>query len=95
MSETKVFKSVALFVMLTGSLNTFPWVVNSLVKFVMFIHQLVKFSSMKEFSPDRYFSKMNDLVNEEEVNNTDFAVKNSTLIGSRRLALFRRISNSW
>ena len=44
---TKVFTSVALFAMLTGPLNAFPWVLNGLVESLVSLRRLDAFLSLQ------------------------------------------------
>jgi len=88
LTAAKVFTSVALFAMLTGPLNAFPWVLNGLVESTVSIRRLEKFFSMPEFSPDRYFSKMYEVANAEDVDDTDVVVRNATFLPQSKAVHF-------
>ena len=61
LTAARVFTSVALFSMLTGPLNAFPWVLNGLVEALVSLRRLEKFFGLPEFNPELYFSKMYDI----------------------------------
>merc|ERR1719394_985685 len=48
LTAAKVFTSVALFAMLTGPLNAFPWVLNGLVESLVSIRRLEAFFGLPE-----------------------------------------------
>ena len=66
LTAARVFTSVALFAMLTGPLNAFPWVINGLVEAMVSVRRLEQFFGLPEFNPDEYFSKMYDVVGADE-----------------------------
>jgi len=51
LTAAKVFTSIALFAMLTGPLNAFPWVLNGLVESLVSIKRLEAFFCLPETSP--------------------------------------------
>merc|ERR550532_2909895 len=61
LTAARVFTSVALFSMLTGPLNAFPWVLNGLVEAMVSLRRLEKFFGLPEFNQELYFSKMYDI----------------------------------
>jgi len=78
LTAAKVFTSVALFAMLTGPLNAFPWVLNGLVESFVSINRLEQFFSLPEFNPDIFFSKMYDLPNVDPTDENDVVMKKAT-----------------
>ena len=62
LTAARVFTSVALFAMLTGPLNAFPWVLNGLVEAMVSIKRLEKFFALPEFNSELYYSKMYDIM---------------------------------
>eukprot|EP00092_Neocalanus_flemingeri_P010518 GFUD01011332.1.p1 GENE.GFUD01011332.1~~GFUD01011332.1.p1 ORF type:complete len:1535 (+),score=298.00 GFUD01011332.1:327-4607(+) len=80
LTAAKVFTSVALFAMLTGPLNAFPWVLNGLVESFVSIKRLEEFFSLPEFNPDLYFSKMYDLPNVDPTDDNDVVLKKATFV---------------
>ena len=77
LSAAKVFTAVALFAMLTGPLNAFPWVLNGLIEAMVSIRRLEQFLSLPEFDPELYFTKKYEMADEEpEADNdiTDLSV---------------------
>ena len=61
LTAARVFTSVALFAMLTGPLNAFPWVLNGLVESLVSIRRLEAFFCLPENSPSTS-SSSNSLV---------------------------------
>ena len=57
LTAAKVFTAVALFSMLTGPLNAFPWVLNGLIEAGVSIKRLEQFLSLPEFNPELYFTR--------------------------------------
>lgn len=80
LTAAKVFTSVALFAMLTGPLNAFPWVLNGLVESFVSIKRLEEFFSLPEFNPDLYFSKMYDLPDVDPTDESDVVLKKATFV---------------
>ena len=85
LTAAKVFTSVALFAMLTGPLNAFPWVLNGLVESFVSIKRLEEFFSLPEFNPDLYFSKMYDLPNVDPSDESDVVLKKATFLCQDKL----------
>ena len=65
LTAAKVFTSIALFQMLTGPLNAFPWVLNGCVEAFVSIKRISRFLALKSFNEDRYYSSMDNVVDEE------------------------------
>ena len=53
-----MFTSVALFAMLTGPLNAFPWVINGLIESLVSVRRLSEFLSLNQFQRDDFFTKI-------------------------------------
>ena len=75
LSAAKVFTAVALFAMLTGPLNAFPWVLNGLIEAMVSIRRLEQFLSLPEFDPELYFTKKYEMADEEPEADNDITVK--------------------
>jgi len=58
LTAAKVFTCVALFAMLTGPLNAFPWVLNGLIESLVSFKRLDAFLDLEDFNPDEYFSRI-------------------------------------
>ena len=65
LDAAKVFTSVALFQMLTGPINAFPWVINGCVEAWVSIKRIKGFLALKPFDGDSYYSPMDSVVDEE------------------------------
>ncbi len=70
-TAAKVFTSVALFAMLTGPLNAFPWALNGLVESVVSLRRINEFLSLKKIDRDAYYDTMDQVADLER---TDEAV---------------------
>jgi len=76
LTAAKVFTSVALFSMLTGPLNAFPWVLNGLVESLVSLKRLDAFLALQEFNPDDYFSRMYDIADVRQERNNRIVIVN-------------------
>ena len=65
LTAAKVFTSIALFQMLTGPLNAFPWVLNGCVEAFVSIKRISQFLALESFNEDTYYSLMDSVVDEE------------------------------
>ena len=65
LTAAKVFTSIALFQMLTGPLNAFPWVLNGCVEAFVSIKRISKFLALESFDEDNYYSSMDSVADEE------------------------------
>ena len=65
LTAAKVFTSIALFQMLTGPLNAFPWVLNGCVEAFVSIKRISRFLALKSFDEDNYYSSMESVADEE------------------------------
>ena len=70
LTAANVFTSVALFAMLTGPLNAFPWALNGLVESFVSLKRVDKFLKLSTFNEGLYYSDMNEIVDAEKVPNT-------------------------
>ena len=70
LTAAKVFTSVALFAMLTGPLNAFPWALNGLVESFVSLKRVNGFLKLSTFNPDLYFTDINDIVETENISDT-------------------------
>ena len=77
LTAAKVFTAVALFSMLTGPLNAFPWVLNGLIEAGVSIKRLEQFLSLPEFNPELYFTKKYEMAEEEPGQDNDIVVRDS------------------
>ena len=75
LTAAKVFTSVALFAMLTGPLNAFPWVLNGLVEAMVSIRRLEQFFALPEFNSELYFTKMYDISGVKPTDDSDVVIK--------------------
>ena len=75
LTAARVFTSVALFSMLTGPLNAFPWVLNGLVEAMVSLRRLEKFFRLPEFNSELYFSKMYDIDGVSPADNNDIVLR--------------------
>ena len=66
LTAAKVFTSIALFQMLTGPLNAFPWVLNGCVEAFVSIKRISRFLALESFNEDAYYSLMDNVVDEEQ-----------------------------
>ena len=55
LTAAKVFTSVALFAMLTGPLNAFPWALNGLIEALVSIKRLKNFLAMNTIQPEQFY----------------------------------------
>jgi hypothetical protein len=58
---------VALFAMLTGPLNAFPWALNGLVESFVSIKRISQLLALSKIDPEKYFSPISDVVDEVSV----------------------------
>ena len=56
LTAARVFTAVALFSMLTGPLNAFPWVINGLVEAAVSLRRIEAFLVLPEFQPSEFYS---------------------------------------
>ena len=56
LTAAKVFTAVALFTMLTGPLNAFPWVINGVVEARVSIRRVGEFLTLRHLDRENYFS---------------------------------------
>ena len=56
LTAAKVFTAVALFAMLTGPLNAFPWVINGVVEATVSIRRVGEFLTLRHLVRENYFS---------------------------------------
>ena len=77
LTAAKVFTAVALFSMLTGPLNAFPWVLNGLIEAGVSIKRLEQFLSLPEFNPELYFTRKYEMTEEEPGQDNDIIVKDA------------------
>lgn len=75
LTAAKVFTAVALFSMLTGPLNAFPWVLNGLIEAGVSIKRVEQFLSLPEFNPELYFTKKYEMAEEEPGQDSDIVVR--------------------
>ena len=80
LTAAKVFTSVALFAMLTGPLNAFPWALNGLVESFVSLKRLDGFLKIPAFNSDIYFNDVNEVIDEENI--TDNVISTSKAIFS-------------
>jgi ATP-binding cassette subfamily C (CFTR/MRP) protein 10 len=75
LTAAKVFTSVALFAMLTGPLNAFPWVLNGLVEAMVSIKRIGTFLALKSINRSDYFNEGLDPEDERHIilSNTRFS----------------------
>ena len=88
LTAANVFTSVALFAMLTGPLNAFPWALNGLVESFVSLKRVDKFLKLSTFNDGLYYSDMNEIVDAEKVPNTvlgKIAKKNIIFWGEAKL----------
>ena len=86
LTAAKVFTSVALFAMLTGPLNAFPWALNGLVESFVSLKRVNGFLKLSTFNPDLYFTDINDIVETENISDTvvgEFKAKEFCYISSQ------------
>ena len=55
---------MALFAMLTGPLNAFPWALNGLVESFVSIKRIGQLLALSKIDPEKYFSPITDVVDE-------------------------------
>jgi len=91
LTAAKVFTSLALFSMLTGPLNAFPWVLNGLIESFVSLRRLDEFMALEEFNPEAYFSRMYDIANLEQEENSTVVMYNASFVHNSKEAnpLFR------
>ena len=65
LTAAKVFTSIALFQMLTGPINAFPWVLNGCVEAWVSIKRISTFLALKPFDKDHYYTSMESVADEE------------------------------
>ena len=58
---------MALFAMLTGPLNAFPWALNGLVESFVSIKRISQLLALSKIDPEKYFSPISDVVDEVSV----------------------------
>ena len=75
LTAAKVFTAVALFAMLTGPLNAFPWVLNGLIEAMVSIKRLEQFLSLPEFNPELYFTKKYEMPEDEPDTDNDVQMR--------------------
>ena len=56
LAAANVFTAVALFTMLTGPLNAFPWVINGVVEAAVSIRRVSEYLSLPHFQRDAYYA---------------------------------------
>jgi ABC-type multidrug transport system fused ATPase/permease subunit len=56
LTAAKVFTAVALFTMLTGPLNAFPWVINGVVEATVSIRRVGEYLTLRHLQRDDYFA---------------------------------------
>ena len=78
LTAARVFTSVALFAMLTGPLNAFPWVLNGLVEATVSIRRLEKFFCLPEFNPELYYSKLYDIPGVRPADDSDIVLHDAS-----------------
>ena len=78
LTAARVFTSVALFAMLTGPLNAFPWVLNGLVEATVSIRRLEKFFCLPEFNSELYYSKLYDIPGVRPADDSDIVLHNAS-----------------
>jgi len=83
LTAAKVFTCVALFAMLTGPLNAFPWVLNGLVESYVSFKRLNGFLSLQEFNPDEYFSRIYSMGEVDSEENKAIFIQNLSAAHSR------------
>ncbi|TRY74419.1 hypothetical protein TCAL_00651 [Tigriopus californicus] len=74
LTAAKVFTSVALFAMLTGPLNAFPWVLNGVIEATVSIKRISAYLGLPEIDRNAYFSAATDEVEEELISETDVSI---------------------
>jgi ATP-binding cassette subfamily C (CFTR/MRP) protein 10 len=74
LTAAKVFTSVALFAMLTGPLNAFPWVLNGLIEAMVSIRRVSAYLTEQEIARESYFSSMAEVADMERADATDIAI---------------------
>ena len=67
LSAAKVFTSVALFSMLTGPLNAFPWALNGLIEATVSLRRLSEFLNIDKIDVDNYYCSMTEVENQDSV----------------------------
>lgn len=78
LTAAKVFTSVALFAMLTGPLNAFPWVLNGVVEATVSIKRITAYLGLQEINRSSYFSEASDIVEEELVPDMDIVMSRAS-----------------
>ncbi len=73
LTATSVFTAVALFAMLTGPVNAFPWVVNGLVEALVSVRRLEAFLALPARRREEYFAPMEEVADVEVAEETDVA----------------------
>ncbi len=79
LTAARVFTAVALFAMLTGPVNAFPWVLNGLVEALVSVRRIAAFLSLPAFRREGYFDRPEELVDLEEAEATEIALRGATL----------------
>ena len=74
LSAAKVFTSVALFAMLTGPLNAFPWALNGLVESFVSVRRINEFLQLTRINLEDFYTPLNEVVDEEVSEKTVFSI---------------------
>lgn len=74
LTAAKVFTSVALFAMLTGPLNAFPWALNGLVEAWVSIKRIRQFLATSKIDRNAYFTPLQMVADEEMCDNAMLAL---------------------
>ena len=74
LTAAKVFTSVALFAMLTGPLNAFPWALNGLIESFVSVKRINEFFKLDTIDLEDYYSPVSEVADEEAIDETVIAI---------------------